>query len=142
MACQDAVYESMPNIMSEANKEAVVLVGVGGEVGFNSLKVDRFVPDKAQDSADVNGGAGKKLKGNFVAEGGGGQMVENETYVLDGEEPGVFRGAGAIEDGVGDDAFDILPTTLSKVLVLHERLGLEVSFAAKIASSLMISAKA
>jgi hypothetical protein len=126
MACQDAVYESMPNIMSEANKEAVVLVGVGGEVGFNSLKVDRFVPDKAQDSADVNGGAGKKLKGNFVAEGGGGQMVENETYVLDGEEPGVFRGAGAIKDRVGD-AFDILPTALSKVLMLHESLALPVT---------------
>jgi hypothetical protein len=45
--------------MSKANEEAVVLAGVGGEVGFNSLEVDRFVPDKADDSADVNGGAGK-----------------------------------------------------------------------------------
>jgi hypothetical protein len=71
--------------MSEANEEAVVLAGVGGEVGFNSLEVDRFVPDKADDSADVNGGAGKKLKGNFVTERRGGQVVENETDVLCGE---------------------------------------------------------
>jgi hypothetical protein len=116
----------VPNVVSEASEEAVVLTGVGGEVGLNSLKVDGFVPDKAEDSADVNGGAGKKLEGNFVAERGGGQVVENETDVLFGEEPGVFRGAGAIEDGVSD-AFDILPTTLSKVLVLHESLALPVT---------------
>jgi hypothetical protein len=116
----------VPDVVSEDDEEAVVLAGIRGEVGFNSLKIDRFVPDKAEDSADVNGGAGKELEGNFVAEGGGGQMVENETYVLDGEEPGVFRGAGAIEDSVGD-AFDILPTTLSKVLVLHESLALPVA---------------
>jgi hypothetical protein len=104
--------------MSKANEEAVVLAGVGGEVGFNSLEVERFVPDKAEDSStDVNGGAGKKLKGNFVAERGGGQVVENETDVLYGKEPGVFRGARAIKDSVGD-AFDILPTALSKVLML------------------------
>jgi hypothetical protein len=104
----------------------VVLAGVGGELGLKSLEVDRFVPDKAEDSADVNGGAGKELKGNFVAERRGGQVVENETDVLYGKEPGVFRGAGAIEDGVGD-AFDILPTALSKVLVLHESLALPVA---------------
>jgi hypothetical protein len=108
------------------SEEAVVLAGVGGEVGFNSLEVDRFVPDKAEDSADVNGGAAKKLKGSFVAERRGGQVVENETDVLYGEEPGVFRGVGAIEDSVGD-AFDILPTALSKVLMLHESLALPVA---------------
>jgi hypothetical protein len=112
--------------MSKANEEAVVLAGVGGKVGLHSLEVNRFVPDKEEDSADVNGGAGKKLKGNFMAERRGGQVVENETDVLYGEEPGVFRGAGAIEDSVGD-VFDILPTTLSKVLVLHESLALPVT---------------
>jgi hypothetical protein len=110
-----------PDIISEANKEAVVLAGVGGEVGFNSLEVDRFVPDEAEDSADVNGGAGKKLKGGFVAERGGGHL--DVSY---GKEPGVLRGARAIEDGVGD-AFDILPTALSKVLMLHESLTLPVA---------------
>jgi hypothetical protein len=53
-------------------------------------------------------------------------VVENETDVLCGEEPGVFRGAGAIEDGV-DDAFDMLPTVLSKVLMLYESLALPVA---------------
>jgi hypothetical protein len=62
----------------------------------------------------------------FMAERRGGQVVENETDVLHGEEPGVLRGAGAIKDSVGD-AFDILPTALSEVLVLHESLALPVA---------------
>jgi hypothetical protein len=82
---QDAVGEGVSDIMSEANEEAVVLAGVGGKVGLNSLEVNRFVPDKAEDSADVNDGAGKKLKGDFMAERRGGQVVENETDVLCGE---------------------------------------------------------
>jgi hypothetical protein len=115
-----------PTSFAKANEEAVVLTRVGGEVGLNSLEVNRFVPDKAEDSADVDGGAGKKLEGNFMAERRGGQVVENETDVLYGEEPGVFRGAGVLEDGVGD-SFDIMPSTLSKVLVLHESLALPVA---------------
>jgi hypothetical protein len=79
------------DIIGEANEEAVVLAGVGGKVGLNSLEVNRFVPDKAEDSTDVDGGAGKKLEGNFMAERRGGQVVENETDVLHSEEPGVFR---------------------------------------------------
>ena len=75
--------------------------------------------------ADVDSGPVEDLKGYAVFEGGCGHVVEDKADVLNGEEPGVSRSAGAIEHCVSD-ALDVLPAAFREVLVLHKGFALPV----------------
>jgi hypothetical protein len=47
----------MTNVVGKTNKDAMFLLVFGGKAGFISLEVIRFIPNEAQECADVNGGA-------------------------------------------------------------------------------------
>jgi hypothetical protein len=126
VAGEDAVCEGVANVFGKADKEPMVFARFRRKVRVIDAKVHRFVPYEAEEGADVDGGAVEELEGNAVMEGWRGHVVEDEADVLRGEEPRVFRGTRSVEDGISD-AFDVLPTSLGEVLMLHVWFTLPVS---------------
>jgi hypothetical protein len=123
---EDAIGKGVSNVFGKANEVPMIFAGVGGEGGVIDAEIDGFVPGEAEDDADVDGGASKNLEGNAMVEGRRSHVIENEANIVQSEQPGVLGGSRTVEDGVGD-TFDILPSSLSKVLVLHVRLALPVT---------------
>jgi hypothetical protein len=115
----------MADMFGKADEEAMVFARFGREIRVIDTEVDRFIPDEAEERADVDGGTVKELERDTVVERRSGHVVEDEADVLSSKEPCVFWGTGAVENGIGD-AFDVLPTAFGEVLVLHVGLALPV----------------
>jgi hypothetical protein len=122
---EDAISESMTNIVCKTNKEAMFLTGVEGKAGFSSPEVNRFIPYEAKERTDINGGAGENLEGNTVIQRWVGKVIKHIANVLDSKRVCVLGRVGAVKNGVGD-VFDTLPMSFGKVLVLHKGLTLPV----------------
>jgi hypothetical protein len=107
----------MSGIFRETHHITQLFFSVGGIGRVDSLGVN-FVPErKTKDDADADGITGDTLEGNIPVKGWAGQVIHDEHNVAQYEKPAGGITPCAVHNVIGD-AFNVLPISFSRILVL------------------------